>query len=71
MSPTWIYWMGRSLCALGAREEGRALLGPIAGGHDFYGRLAAEELGMPLEIPPKAVAPTPEEIGRGRRPRTA
>jgi soluble lytic murein transglycosylase len=60
--PSWTYWLGRSLCVLGAQEEGRALFGRIAGGHHFYGRLAAEELEMPLEIPPKAAAPTREEI---------
>lgn len=58
--PTWIYWLGRSLAALGAREEGKELWARIAGGHHFYGLLAAEELGMPLEIPPKA-EPTPKE----------
>ena len=60
--PVWIYWLGRSLCALGAQEDGRTLLGRIAGEHHFYGRLAAEELEMPLEIPPKAPPPTREEI---------
>ena len=60
--PVWIYWLGRSLCALGAQEEGRTLLGRIAGEHHFYGRLAAEELEMPLKIPPKAAPPTREEI---------
>jgi len=60
--PVWTYWLGRSLCALGAREDGRTLLGRIAGDHDFYGRLAAEELEMPLLIPPKAPPPTREEL---------
>ena len=60
--PVWVYWLGRSLLALGVPEEGRALLGRIAGEHHFYGRLAAEELGMPLQIPPKAASPTREEI---------
>ncbi|MBN2439357.1 MAG: lytic transglycosylase domain-containing protein [Deltaproteobacteria bacterium] len=60
--PTWIYWLGRALCAFGTKDEGRALLSPIAGGYHFYGRLAAEELGIPLEIPPKAAAVTPEEL---------
>jgi len=60
--PAWIYWLGRSLCTLGAKDEGHELLRPIAGGHDFYGRLAAEELGKPLEVPPKAAAATPEEL---------
>jgi len=60
--PVWIYWLGRALCALGAREDGRTLLGRIAGEHHFYGRLAAEELEMTLLIPPKAAPPTREEI---------
>ena len=60
--PVWIYWMGRSLLALGAPEGGQALLGRISGEHHFYGRLAAEELGMPLQIPKKATMPTHEEL---------
>jgi soluble lytic murein transglycosylase len=60
--PTWIYWLGRSLCALGADEDGKRLLGRIAGEHHFYGQLAAEELGMPLTIPPKAPPPTGVEL---------
>ena len=61
---TWSYWLGRSLCALGAEEEGKALFGRIAGGDHFYGRLAAEELEMPLRIPPQAPPPTEEELER-------
>lgn len=61
---TWSYWLGRSLCALGAKEEGKALFGRIAGGDHFYGRLAAEELEMPLRIPPQAPPPTEAELER-------
>ncbi len=64
--PTWIYWLGRSLCALGAGEEGEALFSRIAGGDHFYGRLAAEELEMPLQIPPQAPPPTGGELERVR-----
>ncbi|MHB9098664.1 MAG: lytic transglycosylase domain-containing protein [Syntrophales bacterium] len=60
--PTWIYWLGRSLCALGEREEGQRLFGRIAGEHHFYGQLAAEELKMPFTIPPKAPPPTRAEL---------
>ena len=60
--PVWIYWLGRSLLAQGAQEGGRALFGRISGEHHFYGRLAAEELGMPLQIPKKAATPTREEL---------
>ena len=59
---TWIYWLGRSLRALGAEEDGKALFGRIAGGDHFYGRLASDELGMPLQIPPQAAPPTPDEF---------
>ena len=60
--PTWIYWLGRSLCALGEREEGQRLLGRIAGEHHFYGQLAAEELEMPFTIPAKPPPPTKAEL---------
>ena len=59
---TWVYWLGRSLRALGAEEDGKALFGRIAGGDHFYGRLAAEELEMPLQIPPLAAPPTRDEL---------
>ena len=61
---TWTYWLGRSLCALGAEEAGKALFAGIAGGDHFYGRLAAEELDMPLQIPPQAAPPTRDELAR-------
>jgi soluble lytic murein transglycosylase len=60
--PVWTFWLGRSLIALGVQEEGRKLLGGIAGGYDFYGRLAAEELGMPLQIPPQEAPPSGKEV---------
>ncbi len=60
--PAWIYWLGRSLCALGARDEGQRLFGCIAGEHHFYGQLAAEELEIPLRIPPKAAPPSKKEL---------
>ena len=50
--------------ALGAEEDGKALFGRIAGGDHFYGQLAAEELGMPLKMPPQASPPTQDELER-------
>jgi soluble lytic murein transglycosylase len=58
----WVFWLGRSLLALGAIDEGRQLLTRIAGQHDFYGRLASEELGMPLQIPPQEKPSSQKEI---------
>ncbi|MCE5282445.1 MAG: lytic transglycosylase domain-containing protein [Deltaproteobacteria bacterium] len=62
--PAWIYWLGRSLCALGVPEAGREQWGRIAGEHHFYGQLAAEEMGMTLRVPPKAAPVTSEELAR-------
>ncbi len=58
----WTYWQGRALVALGRLEEGRKLYARLAGGTDFYGLLAAEELGRPLAVPPPAAPPTAEEL---------
>jgi soluble lytic murein transglycosylase len=58
----WIYWLGRSLLATGHQQEGKKLFEKISGRHNFYGLLAAEELGIPLQIPPKASPPTKEEL---------
>ena len=58
----WIYWLGRSLSATGNQQEGKKLFEQISGRHNFYGLLAAEELGIPLHVPPKAPPPTNEEL---------
>ena len=60
--PAWIYWQGRAAQALGNAAEAGTLFGRIAGEHHFYARLAAEELGLAFNIPPKGYAPTPEDI---------
>jgi soluble lytic murein transglycosylase len=62
--PVWIYWLGRSAIALGDPGAGGVLLRRIAGDHDFYGQLAAEEIGWPLQIPPKAAPPTRGELDK-------
>jgi soluble lytic murein transglycosylase len=61
-SPTWIYWYGRAERGLGNPLEAQGYFGRIAGEHHFYGRLAAEELGIAFRIPPRAPFPTEEEI---------
>jgi soluble lytic murein transglycosylase len=60
--PAWVYWLGRSRIALGDPEAGGRVLRRIAGEHHFYGQLAGEELGCPLQIPPKAAPPTRKEL---------
>ncbi|OIP08224.1 MAG: hypothetical protein AUK49_12385 [Betaproteobacteria bacterium CG2_30_68_42] len=60
--PAWIYWLGRAQLALGRRAEAQALFERIAGQPHFYGNLADEELGRPIVVPPRAAAPTGEEL---------
>jgi len=58
----WVYWYGRALQALGDIDAARQQFAAIADQFNFYGRLAAEELGLPLEIPPRAYAPTWDDL---------
>jgi soluble lytic murein transglycosylase len=65
----WIYWKARGLQALAKdSQDGEALLATsremlagIAGQLNFYGALAAAELGQPLNLPPKPAPLTPAE----------
>lgn len=54
----WIYWLGRAHAAIGNRDAADSLFVRIAGEPQFYGMLAAEELGQPF-MPPPATAPLP------------
>ena len=60
--PTWIYWMGRARKAQGNAKEAEKLLASLAARHDFYGKLANEELDRPLTIPPRPMLPQPASI---------
>ncbi|MDR1368274.1 MAG: transglycosylase SLT domain-containing protein [Candidatus Accumulibacter sp.] len=60
----WIYWRARALRAEGRGNEANILFEKIAGVSDFYSHLAAEELGRVIAVPPKASAPTNEELAR-------
>ncbi len=62
--PAWIYWYGRAERELGNPLESEGYFERIAGEHHFYGRLAAEELGISFQIPPRAPLPTEEEIAQ-------
>ena len=58
----WVYWHARALQADGRAEEAQAQLRSIAGRFEFYGKLAAEELGEPIVLPPRAAPPAPEQV---------
>jgi soluble lytic murein transglycosylase len=60
--PVWIYWYGRAERELGSPLEAEGYFERIAAEHSFYGRLAAEELGVSLRIPARAPLPTESEI---------
>jgi soluble lytic murein transglycosylase len=60
--PAWVYWYGRALRAEGRPAEALDHFSQIAPQFNFYGKLAAEELGIPIVLPPKAAPPTPEEL---------
>jgi soluble lytic murein transglycosylase len=62
--PTWIYWSGRAAKELGRTDEAQGFFTRIAGDYRFYGRLAAEELGLPLEVPPRPPAASAEDIAQ-------
>ena len=59
---TWVYWLGRALAVEGDYEAAERQYARIADRFDFYGKLAAEELGRPIVVPPKAAAVTAEEM---------
>ncbi len=60
----WIYWLARSERNNGRTQAANELLQSIAGGFNFYGQLATEDLGMPLVLPPYAAAATDAEIAQ-------
>lgn len=64
--PTWIYWHSRGLVALGAVQEGQAGYRSIAGQFNFYGQLAAEELGIATTIPTSTAPITPDELAKAQ-----
>ncbi|OZI32566.1 lytic transglycosylase [Bordetella genomosp. 10] len=64
--PSWIYWYARGLAATGHKEEARRMYAGIADQFNFYGQLAAEELGRPITVPPRAAPVTAQELAQAR-----
>ncbi len=60
--PRWRYWAARALRELGRSREADAMLRSIAAPDNFYGLLAAGELGIEVAPDWKAVTPTQAEI---------
>ena len=56
-SPTWTYWHGRAQDALGHHKQARHIFQSLATRHDYYGKLAREELALPPAALPAPKAP--------------
>jgi soluble lytic murein transglycosylase len=76
--PTWVYWKARALQALSRatppptqaddmKNQAQTMLASIAGQFHFYGKLAAEELGQPITLPPKPAPLTDAEIAQAQQ----
>ena len=58
----WVYWKARSLRELGKPDEARPLFESVATEFNFYGQLAAEELGQSTVIPPVGFKPAKADV---------
>lgn len=60
--PTWQYWRARAYRQAGDEQAAQTLFKELAGQFHFYGQLSLEELGLSIELPPRAAAPTKDEL---------
>lgn len=60
--PAWVYWLARAYAAQGQTAQAQGLYQKIAGQFNFYGKLALEELGQKIQLPPLATPMTPAEF---------
>ena len=64
-SPTWTYWHGRAQQALGHPKTASHAFQTLATRHDYYGKLAREELGRPHRtVDTGTLAPVSEALIR-------
>ncbi len=64
--PVWVYWHARGLAATGRQDLAAKQYATIADQFNFYGQLAAEELGRTITVPPRPAALTQAEIAAAR-----
>ena len=65
--PAWRYWKARALKVQGRAAEAQALLAPLAAEFNFYGQLAAEELGGSSRTPAVAYKAGRDEVQAAAR----
>jgi soluble lytic murein transglycosylase len=67
--PAWRYWKARAFKAQGRAGEAHALFAALAPEYNFYGQLAAEEIGARVHVPVALYKPTRDEAqSMGRTP---
>jgi len=67
--PAWRYWKARALKTQGRPAEAQAIFAALAPEYNFYGQLAAEEIGARTHAPVALYKPTREEAqSMGRTP---
>jgi soluble lytic murein transglycosylase len=59
---SWRYWRARSLASLGRSAEANLLLAPLSNEFNFYGQLAAEDLGTAISSAPQTYHPSDDEV---------
>ena len=62
----WVYWKARGLAARGHDAQAREAYASIASEYNFYGQLAAEELGRRITVPPRPAPVTDQEMNEVR-----
>jgi soluble lytic murein transglycosylase len=64
----WVYWHARALKQAGDVTTANQEFESIAQGYNFYGQLAAEELGQKIIVPPKTTVSDTEVEQAGKTP---
>lgn len=60
--PSWRYWKARSLAALGRQTEANVMLAALSNEFNYYGQLAAEELGTGISSVPQTWSPDEDDV---------
>jgi soluble lytic murein transglycosylase len=66
--PSWVYWHARALKQSGDTVQANQEFEQIAQGYNFYGQLAAEELGQKITVPQKTTVTDAEVAQAGNTP---
>jgi soluble lytic murein transglycosylase len=64
--PAWTYWYGRALGAQDREDGARAYFLRISGQPNFYGLLAAEELGTMVAVPEPFNVPSEQDVAAAK-----